>query len=603
MAFPTELWRMAWSHASPKDLKTLASSCRMFRDMCQPLLFENISLAVPFPEAISPITCKELLPHMKRSHDRLLSITSSTHIPAMVRCWSFQSSQAELDDLDDSHPLMRDAGTKEVVEVSCAINSLFNSTIGLYTNLSRLILMGFNFSPQFSQTLMSLPKLAAMHIVDCVIVFPISGSGVALQEFSYSHRALQWKDDIAEQYNLVSPSKLAQLDLFEPVPARAFLSFFAVSEPLPHLVSATLALSYDARDVFYRFLDCCPQLKCLDITAPVGFSVVPLPETSIPELVTFKGPIELVGIFSAGRPVRKVKVNHTATEWEDDDVIDDSDEGPVDKTVLQEALLQMSRSTATLEDITLLSVPLDSSLLRLISEIFPKLKRLVFFLRNTEESPSEPHPDQESEEEGDQESQGEGDWETVAGSEVGDDDIGDVPDVDQMLLSEAGAQGLALTLLRDLLNVSAQNIDQNLPESDGHHCDGCDDCSESSETSESIDWPEDEASRTYDDLKLDSFEHFMSSLGNDCIPLPRNLRCLGIGQIPRAFNEKYMSDADISSVVEKLGARYPRLSKVIVGIRARAWKRKGGVWKPPNPEPPMKPIHFQMLDGFLTSFG
>lgn len=63
-----------------------------------------------------------------------------------------------------------------------------------------------------------------------------------------------------------------------------------------------------------------------------------------------------------------------------------------------------------------------------------------------------------------------------------------------------------------------------------------------------------------------------------------------------------MSDADISAVVEKLGARYPRLSKVIVGIRARAWKRKEGVWKPPKPEPPMKPFRIQMLNGVLPSF-
>jgi hypothetical protein len=58
----------------------------------------------------------------------------------------------------------------------------------------------------------------------------------------------------------------------------------------------------------------------------------------------------------------------------------------------------------------------------------------------------------------------------------------------------------------------------------------------------------------------------MLALAKDSIPLPRNIRVLCIGQlpmqIPRARNEKSMPDADISAVVENLGARYPGLNKV-----------------------------------------
>ncbi|KAJ7437806.1 hypothetical protein B0H11DRAFT_597863 [Mycena galericulata] len=570
-SFPTEIWRLVWRHVAPADLKALSSSCRLFRDICQPFLFQNLAFIGPLPADLSPgRNCKATIRRLKRTRDRILSIASSPHIPAMVHRWVFNGIPTVENLLDNStSPIIYHPGLKKIVELSLAINSLFSSTFGVYTNLSILEISGFPFSPEFCETLASLPKLNTMHVAGCDIICPPACGGVALDTFTFSHPLVEWDDGIVERYNLVSTSKLALLSIAQPVPSKAFLSVFTASGPLPRLVRLILRLSYDAKDLFYRFLDCCPELRDLDIDAPPIFAGVPLPETSIPMLCAFRGPVEIAGTFTAGRPVRAVKL----------ETFPDNDE-PVEKTLIEKAILQMSRSTATMEEIDLPFISLDSSVLRLVSELFPQLKRIMFFLRNTGAVQTDGgHSDEESE----------GDWETVDGSVDGEDDSDEVIEAQQD--DEMLGEDLAQHLLQSLLSMTAQDMAYMhavMPKGEDAPPRDDDEKSEYSDRSEEIEWPEDEttASRMYEDIKLDSFEHFLLSLANDSVPLPRNVRYLGIGQIPRARNEKSMSDADVSFVVEKLGNRYPGLSKVLIGKRPRAWTKKRGQWIPPKPEVP-----------------
>ncbi|KAJ7752845.1 hypothetical protein DFH07DRAFT_825177 [Mycena maculata] len=559
-SFPIELWRMTVQNSTRPDLKALSSSCRLFRDICQPLLFQNLGFTAPFPIDLSPVNCKSTIRKMKRDRDRLICIASSEGFPAMVHSWVFHCIPDVRNLLDESKsPLPYHPRMKQVVELSLAIASHFSSTIGIYTNLSTLDITGFDLSPEFCEALASLPKLSGMYLGGCRITCPASVGGVALEKFTYSYPGLEWQDDIAERYHLVTTSKLTTLSLDQPVPAKVFLSVFAASGPLPRLVKLTLCLGYDAKDLFYRFIDCCTAVTDLEIHVPVTFAGVALPETSIPMLDSFKGRIEVASAFAAGRPVRKMTLENIPENPEDD--------GPADKAVIEYALTQISESSATLEDLTLPFISLDSSVLRLTSEVFPKLKSLMFFLRNTGTlQTNEIHSDEE-------------DWETVDGSvDDADDGVVDIQQDDGGAAQILGEQGLAYNILKTLLTMSVGQtsaVDDALQREDSD-----DDCK-----SDTIEWPPDDAggSRTYEDIKLDSFEHFLVSLGNDSLPLPRNIRYLGIAQIPRAPNEKTMSDADISSVVEKLGARYAGLRKVVVGIVPRAWEKKRGQWKPPNP--------------------
>ncbi|KAJ6466694.1 hypothetical protein C8R47DRAFT_35847 [Mycena vitilis] len=566
--FPTEVWRTSWNNATPRELKALSASCRLFRNICQPLLFRSLSYIGPFFDEFDPRNPQRAVEKLKRSRVRLLSIVSSPHIPSMVQSWSFHSP-TDMIELDTA-ALIRDyPAVNQVLALSLEINFYFSSTIGAYTNLSELRLTEFQCSPEFCGTLASLPRLTVMQLTDCDVICPFSSGSVALTALScFAYKESRgWRDNLPERYHLVSTSRLEQVELFNPVEARAFLTLFAASGPLPRLVHLNVCLDLGAKDVFYRFIDCCPELMCILLEAPAGFGGVTLPETSVPTLHSFTGRIEIAGVFAGGRPVHDFKIREGG-----------EDEGPVDAKLVWQGLFDISKSGDTVEDLTLPFISLDSSPMRLVSDpaLFPKLKRLALFLQDTRPSAD----DDESV----------GDWETVGGSSEGSaDEVIDV-DEDDGYRSDQSTGWMPARMFNHLLRNQGENPEATSEDDDeehsGHECSDCE-----SDTSTSTDGSESELGdvvanpKTYEDLKLSSFQDFISSLANDSIPLPRNIRTFCIGQIPRCSRDKSMTDADITTVIEKLGARYPGLKKVVVGIVPRAWKRKGGVWKTPKPQP------------------
>jgi hypothetical protein len=169
--------------------------------------------------------------------------------------------------------------------------------------------------------------------------------------------------------------------------------------------------------------------------------------------------------------------------------------------VLQ-TLLQISSSSATIEEIYLPFISLDSNPLRFIAENFPKLKRLLFFLQDTKAIPSEDGEEVED------------DWETVGGpSETdSDDEIIDVGEDDEH--DSMNSTGwMPFNEFRKLLNMSGQDLEEMMfkpQDGDEPLLDDYDDNgSECSDTSASVDWPEDEVAvsqKVYEDLKPDSFE-------------------------------------------------------------------------------------------------
>ncbi|KAJ7044655.1 hypothetical protein C8F04DRAFT_1069076 [Mycena alexandri] len=579
-ALPTEVWRMAWIHASSGDLKSLSSSCRLFCDISQPLLFRTLTY-VGASDFIEPITSRNITPtleKLRRNQSRLRSLASSPRLALMVQSWSFHSSPEILYNIPDV-PFMEKF--PQVVKLSRAINANFGSTLGVFANLSNLSFTGFDLTPEFCQTLASLPRLKEMSLVLCDIHCPDLNGGLPLEDFSFSNPELEWTDAIVERHNLVSTSRLKQLHLVDPLVGRVFLTLFTTSGPLPRLVALHLSLGDEAKDIFYKFLDCCPALEHLDLDAPVTFSGVNLPDTTIPALRSFAGPIEIAGIFAGGRPVRSFDLDYAGEGGEEYPSIENS--------VVQAVLLQISTSSATLEDLKLPLLPFDTSNFRVLSDLFPKLKRLVFFLRDTGAPPEAAIDLDEAVT-----------WDMIIADVLGEasDDHG----VDDEGTDHLDQDWIPLTV-SSLLAAQHQEMlsGGNATE---RRCEDCDNNSASgySDGAASLEGPEVEVDayqgKTYEDLKLDSLKDFMRSLANDTTPLPRNIRHLGIALVPSAGGAA-MPDADVSPVVEELGALYPALRKVMFGYSPRAWKRKDGVWENPKPEDAMGFLPFRIMRGNL----
>ncbi|KAJ6515506.1 hypothetical protein C8R45DRAFT_1205749 [Mycena sanguinolenta] len=582
--FPTEIWQLSWSHVSRNDLTALSVSCQFFRDVCQPLLFQRLRYSGFSSTRINPQNPQKTIERMEHNRDRLISIASHPKILSMIQSWSFHAAIPRL--LTEDAMIRRYPAFQQIFDVSRAISLEFRSTLGGYTNLSELDLTAFHLTPEFCDTIASLPKLTTITLTDCVIECPASFRGIALEAFTCAYEGSTGDDDSGERYNLVSGSKLKVLELFDPPSGRALVTALA-SAPLPHLAHLNVHLGYEDKDLFYRFLDRCPALKCIILEAPPTFADgIILPETTVPLLHSYTGPIEIAGVFAGGRPIHMLKLHR----WLGDD--DEDDEVTANAAVVQKVLLEISTSSATIEDLTLPTLSLDSAPLRIVAG-FPKLKILMFILPNTRED-----EDYQSDGESD------GDWETVGGSSnIGSDD--EIIDVDENENeNENGNRETPWMSLNDLgnliLGAQGARLDSELG---GEHprvsSDCASDCSSecssecSSDASESVDWESEAGAPTndkiYEDLKLKTIEDFISALGNDLIPLPRNIRELYIGTLPSIFpssKEITMPDTEMSFVVEKLGARYPGLKKVVVGFQPRLWKRKNGIWKNPKPEFP-----------------
>jgi hypothetical protein len=401
------------------------------------------------------------------------------------------------------------AGMDKIIDLSCSIISQFKSTIDAYTSLRRLIISGFDFSLEFSTALSSLSHLRVMHVIDCEVVWPAEIGSVALEGFSFTCHDLKWKEDTAEHYHLVSPSKLVQLEVLEPVSARVFLSVLAAPGPIPHLSHVTLCLSDEVKDAFFAFLDCCPALLNLDIVAPPSFAGVTLPDSSIPALTSYKGPIELIGIFAAGRPIKIAKLEASAAYH-----LPLGMHVIIDKAVVTEALMHLSKSSATLEEISLPPINTKWSALLLISEMFPQLQRLMLFVQDVGVSGDDLEED---------EGEGEGDWaliENVAGAignmlqsePVEDAENGEEEEGDGGETVAGGIVG-PFDLFRGLLSMSAQDLEQmgeTLLQAMG--VDELEDCgdgsSDISDAPETIAWPEDgpPTNNAYGEVSLDSFK-------------------------------------------------------------------------------------------------
>ncbi|KAJ7228305.1 hypothetical protein GGX14DRAFT_538621 [Mycena pura] len=573
MSVPIEVWRKAWTNAASRDLKALSASCRSFRDICQPMLFDQLGFVGAFFGAIHDQNYKKIMQKLERNRDRLRAIAASAHIPPMVRYWTFNVVPDATILREDPQVVSSQAApagmdhVKAILALVRTIHAEFSANIHLYTNLSRLMLTGCSLSPAFCQALASMSRLTRMDLTGCDIICPVSSGPIALTEFTCSNEELQWADDLAARYNLVSNAKLEDLELCEPVPARAFLTAFAAAGTLPSLHSLTVRLSHDAKDVFYRFLGCCPELRFLELEAPASFADVTLPATTAPVLCTLGSRVELAGILTAGRPVHQFKFLDGGEENERADV---------DKEVLQQALLLMSKSSETLVDMILPCIPLDSSILRLVAELFPKIKRLEFSLQSA--------------------TQGDGDWETEDGgsSEVDEEIIEDQEQESNegggwYNLEEGGGTllqtllGLSSNEMRDLVR-DVQNTCEDLRDGAVDDADECRHsvhrtcvCCEEAIVDSQNDIAKD---HTYEDFEPGSMAELIRALGNDAIPLPRSIQLLVVKTCGR--EEEPMADTDTSAIVDMLGARYPTLREVDFTSDGcpRVWKRKaGGDWK------------------------
>ncbi|KAJ6450169.1 hypothetical protein C8R45DRAFT_120581 [Mycena sanguinolenta] len=368
----TELWLACWTLCSRRQLRRLTLVCKLFRDICHPLIFQHQTIDAqrePFTED----NWTRRLRGRHRAAVRLDALAGSAHVGS-VHSWKFVPG---IYVLSESSTIPH----SELVHTTYArLLKTFSTTLGLYHNLRSLHVEALVIDAPFRQILSNLSRLENLALCSCDIVAR-DGFVMSLRSFTISaQESTVWHIVMVprEPLRIVAPDSLHTLHLDAPGETASLLTAFGRAR-FPHLVVLSLQHLSDL-DMFLAFLAQCPGLAVLKIATvhPDIIASPPkytLPRDTTPALrnLTIRG--EMLGFFSLNRPIDTVTIlNERRSFW---------------RRLLEARIRPLATpveyfTPAVLNDLLKTSVPLLSlsipetsptlELLNSITSLFPQLK-------------------------------------------------------------------------------------------------------------------------------------------------------------------------------------------------------------------------------------
>ncbi|KAJ7229348.1 hypothetical protein C8J57DRAFT_191571 [Mycena rebaudengoi] len=307
-----EVWLDCWTPCSTRQLRRLSLVCHLFRTLCLPLLFRHQSLDVG--QVWSPVDkdgWEDRLDYMERTAVRLERLLEGPRA-VWVRSWRF-SATAEaaphtrllLNIQNREHFVLLEKLYEQII-------ATFASTLGLYHNLRSLHLQGVTVDTHTRNTLSSLSNLESLTLA-CDITAR-DGDLMKLKSFTISVTPGASTAVTTEPLRIVSAEHLQNLNIDHRGEKVSLLTGFQPRK-FPQLVSISLSFLSDEEigiDLFFEFLQRCPQLESLAIHYVYLTSNDPLPSrlhpNTIPRLGNLTVPLLLIDVFTPNRPVGTVSV-------------------------------------------------------------------------------------------------------------------------------------------------------------------------------------------------------------------------------------------------------------------------------------------------------
>ncbi|KAJ6603319.1 hypothetical protein DFH09DRAFT_1124191 [Mycena vulgaris] len=340
---PAEIWIRCFGTSSTRSLRHLAMTCRYFRDLFQPILFQH--------QRFTAVSTAEIDRHSWIPTTRASSPLPPSSFVLSVRSWSFRGTE-NFSVLPGAHP--------HIINIYL----IFATTLGVYQNLRTLRLHCLQIDASFRDSLLSLRRLETLYLVDCAIVAR-TGIPIPVRHFSLTK---SWGPDggAAEPLHLVSPIILETLVLDDSLDASALLSAHG-AEAFINLKYLTVQFSDLAIQPLLGFLALCPHLTQIKIL-PHGGLAGSLPDrlssTAIPLLRSFHGPYSVAGLFILNRPVSDVTIT-----------------GSFRATMLLKTLEAITHSSVAIRCLSL-SIPTTATaeITAIITTQFPQLEELSLAL-------------------------------------------------------------------------------------------------------------------------------------------------------------------------------------------------------------------------------
>ncbi|KAJ6462974.1 hypothetical protein C8R45DRAFT_1177879 [Mycena sanguinolenta] len=377
----TELWLACWTLCSRRQLRRLSLVCKLFRDICLPLIVGHQT----FEARGGWLREENWIEHLHRLHRaavRLDALADSTHVGS-VHSWKFSARKFHL----PSERVIPHIGL--ITLMHARLLKTFSTKLFLYYGLRSLHLEALVIDPPFRQIFSELSRLENLVLCSCDIVAR-DGFVMSLRTFTISAQetTVHTAKVPREPLRIVASDSLHTLHLDAPNETASLLAAFGHAQ-FPCLVIVSLEHLSDL-EIFVAFLAQCPGLEVLKI-ATVHPDIIASPPKytlsldTIPALrnLTIHG--EMLGFFSLNRPIDSATILNEPT--------------PLRRRPLPAPVKYFT--PAVLNDLLKTSVPLLSlsipetsptlELLNSITSLFPQLKDFSIHIKQPSFGRSFPH--------------------------------------------------------------------------------------------------------------------------------------------------------------------------------------------------------------------
>ncbi|KAJ7478703.1 hypothetical protein B0H11DRAFT_2028362 [Mycena galericulata] len=360
---PTEIWERCWSSCHNGRLRRLVLVCRLFREICQPLLFAKQIFHAPDVEYITPQNWKHFSHHIVASTHRLQQVRGSPRVRAVRRLAFIGSFEL---DLSWAHPTVT-----HILDLNAAYLSAvrtFTEALSQYLQLRVLYLSNLTIDTNFRQQLAALPNMVDLTLVDCDIACRVAAP-LALRRLTISG-AFSEDTGVAFPLSIVSQVSLQALYLQHTPDGASVLYAFVPGVLFNDLSDLQISLTEEIAARFFAFLEDCPRLEHIAIlSAPMSLPQS-LSSAAIPRLASFYGPTSLVETFVCRRPVNAI------------DLIYPSDcEAINDACTITSVLYNIAQNVVPLRSMGLPPIPAGPvmlfAVLSTLSKLFPLLRELT----------------------------------------------------------------------------------------------------------------------------------------------------------------------------------------------------------------------------------
>lgn len=373
-----EMWNACWINLQDEDLNrdsicALTLTCKLFYDLCQPLLFQELSARAP-PAQDEDTAAFALLEESRRLC--FLATDSSARLRMMVKLWSFSGRMFNYDRYL-GYPETPDMGV--VPSNSNEITAFFMHNLQHYPSLRTVKLDMIAVDTRILNILASLPALEVLRLDQC----PYHADTVPqlrLREFSTINLAGIPLDDTlfaTPPQALISGATIQSLQLSNDVSVHLFLRPLFKAGVMERLTDLDISLYPEVQAGFFEFLLSCPQLRSL--TVYVDSTTMTrgdrFPAGTLPLLESFEGAYQIAEMFPDDLPLETLILTNyeQLAHFEESDAIAESEP-------IFQLLQRMQRLPSTLSYLRLPLMTPNFDMLAMMASSFTQLKDLTLHL-------------------------------------------------------------------------------------------------------------------------------------------------------------------------------------------------------------------------------